>query len=101
MYRESERTEIGILLHKFDLLDEEGRRFNNAAGCVEQAAGVGVQINSASEKSYTLLARFHLVDVHHAAFDHRRRFVGKFIVGAADGGERRIVFLHVINLRLQ
>src|SRR5207237_8344716 len=57
VYRESERTEIGILLHKFDLLDEEGRRLNNAAGCAEQLAGLGVQINSASEKSYTLLAR--------------------------------------------
>jgi len=101
MHRQGERTDVRVILHEIDLLDEERRRFHRSALGSHQASGVNVDVDSTLEQANTFLTWLYLVYVHHAALQFVRPLVREFVICRADRVQRRVILLQMIHFRLQ
>src|SRR6266550_7637734 len=54
---QGEGTDVSVILHEFNLLDEEGRRFDRASFDPNQASGKDIQVEAAFKQSDSLLTR--------------------------------------------
>src|SRR5580692_12801 len=57
MHRESKGTDIRVVLHEFNFLDEQRRRFDGLTFGSHQATGIDIDINPALEQTSPLLVR--------------------------------------------
>ena len=97
----SEGQNVGVILNKLDLLDEERGRFHQLAFGAGERAGAGIDVDFALEQAGALLPRLDVENMHRPAAHLRRALVGEFVVRRGDGGKRRVVFLHVVHFLLQ
>src|SRR5580692_12642736 len=100
MYRQSERTNVRVILHEIDLLDEERRRFHRPALGSHQASGVNVDVDSTLEQANTFLTWLHLVYMYQPALQFVCSLIREFVVGRADRIHRRVIFLEMVHFGL-
>src|SRR6266550_8634925 len=86
VHRQGEGSDVSVILHEFNLLDEEGRRFDRASFDPNQASGKDIQVEAAFKQSDALLTWLQLIDVHYASVQLARSLKGKFVIRGSHGG---------------
>src|SRR3954469_3123076 len=101
MQRKSESADVGKVLHEFDLLDEDRRRLYELAFRAHQASRSHIDGDVSFEKTNTLIARLHGINVYYTPADLVVTVVAEFVVHVVDRGHEAFVLLYARSFRLQ
>src|SRR5215469_4007952 len=94
-------SDIGIILGKLQVLDEEGWRFDDLSLDSDQAASIGVNEHPSLEQPGTLQTWLEMKHMNQPAVHTRCAFVRELVILLVDCGQRSIILLDVIHFRLQ